>query len=398
MSRRSPSATAGRRTIASVTELDVAIIGGGPAGTAAALTLLRYSKLRPVVIERTSYEGWRIGETVSPGVLPLLSYLGAESVLTAQGQRRAYATSAAWGSAEVLSRDFLFTGGGDAWHLDRARFDRALAELVEERGGAVLTESVVTRVEGGGRPARLALGVSSSAKDAGPPRRPAGAGETPAPRSITARFVIDATGRHAAFARTQGARVLTEDNLTGLVAMFEGSTDAQTATLVEAVEDGWWYSAHLPDARTVVAFMTDADIVRAGHLHECEAWLERLGATRGTQQRLVDANLVQGPVAAPAHSQILDLIAGDGWVAAGEAAVAFDPLSSMGIGYAIASGIQAARVAASTIGGNADHARAYAADIAQHYQAYLARRYAYYLIEKRWPESPFWARRRSLSS
>jgi len=381
-----------------VTEFDVAIIGGGPAGSAAALTLLRYSKLRPVVIERTAYEGWRVGETVSPGVLPLLNYLGAESVLLDQGQRRAYATSAAWGSADVLSRDFLFTGGGDAWHLDRARFDGALAALVEERGGTVLTEAVVETVEPrwtltyGGRPARIAPGVSLGADPAGRDAQRI-AGETPTPRHITARFVIDATGRNAAFARTQGARIIADDNLTGLVAMFEGGRDAQTATLVEAVEDGWWYSAHLPAGRTVVAFMTDADIIRAGHLHEREAWLKRLRETRGTLQRVVDADVVHGPVAAPAHSQILDPVFGDDWVAAGESAVGFDPLSSMGIGYAIASGIQAARVASSALGGNGDHARAYASDVAQHYQAYLARRKAYYLIEKRWPESPFWARR-----
>ncbi len=339
-----------------MTEFDVAIIGGGPAGTAAALTLLRYSKLRPVVVERTSYDGWRVGETVSPGVLPLLNYLGAESVLADQGQRRAYATAAAWGSADVVSRDFLFAGSGDAWHLDRTRFDSALAELVEARGGTVLRST------------------------------------TNAP---PARFTIDATGRHAAFARAQGARPSVDDHLTGLVAMFEGGHDTQTATLVEAVEDGWWYSAHLPENRTVVAFMTDADVVRTHHLHERDAWLERLGGTRPTPLRIVDAELVHGPIAAPAHSQILDPVAGDGWVAAGEAAVGFDPLSSMGIGYAIASGIQAARVAASTLGGNVEHARMYANDVAQHYQAYLARRQAYYLIEKRWPESPFWARRHS---
>lgn len=345
-----------------MTDFDVAIIGGGPAGTAAALTLLRYSKLRPVVIERSRYDGWRVGETLSPGVVPLLQYLGAEHLLE-QGQRRAYATSAAWGGPDVVSRDFLFTGGGDAWHLDRAKFDRALAELVTERGGEV-------RCGAGFQPA--------SGEQAG---------------GLHNTFVIDASGRHAVYARSQGAHAIADDHLTGLVAIFEGGNDNQTATLVEAVEDGWWYSARLPENRTVVAFMTDADIVRAGNLHDENAWLERLGDTRPTRLRIVDAQLVQGPVPCPAHSQILDRVAGDGWLAAGEAAAGFDPLSSMGIGYAIASGIQAARVAASTLGGNSEHVRLYASDVTRHYQAYLARRHAYYAIEKRWPDSPFWSRR-----
>lgn len=340
-----------------MTDFDVAIIGGGPAGTAAALTLLRYSKLRPVVIERSHYDNWRVGETLSPGVFPLLAYLGAESVLTDHGQRRAYATAASWGSADVVSRDFLFTGSGDAWHLDRMRFDRSLADLVTERGGTVL------------------VGTSSL------------------PSDLNARFVIDASGRHASYARAHGAHAIADDHLTGLVATFEGGHDSQTATLVEAVEDGWWYSARLPENKTVVAFMTDADVIRANHLHDPNAWLEALGTTRQTRLRIVDAQLLQGPTACPAHSQILDPVTGDNWLAAGEAAAGFDPLSSMGIGYAISSGIQAARVAASTLAGRADHAALYATDVKRHYHAYLERKQAYYRIEQRWPDSPFWARR-----
>lgn len=344
-----------------MSEYDIAIIGGGPAGSAAALTLLRYSKLRPVLLERSSYDAWRVGETLSPGVFPLLSYLGAESVLTDRGQRRAYATSAAWGSADVVSRDFLFTGGGDAWHLDRTQFDASLAQMVTERGGTVLTGTPFTA-------------------------------ETM--NRIDARYVIDATGRHAAFARTQGAHATMDDHLTGLVAIFEGGADAQTATMVEAVEDGWWYSARLPEHRMVVAFMTDADTIRASHLHERETWQARLDATLRTRTRIGDARLAHGPIACPAHSQILDPVFGEGWIAAGEAAVGFDPLSSMGIGYAITSGIQAARIAASSLGGNTEHARLYAADVRKHYDAYLARRRAYYAIETRWPDAPFWERRR----
>ncbi len=340
-----------------MTDFDVAIIGGGPAGTAAALTLLRYSKLRPVVIERSQYDSWRVGETLSPGVVPLLQYLDAEPLLAEQGQRRAYATSASWGSADAVSRDFLFTGGGDAWHLDRVRFDAGLAGLVTDRGGTLLTGTLFEQTD------------------------------------LRTRFVIDATGRHAAFARKQGARATQDDHLTGLVAIFEGGDDSQTATFVEAVEEGWWYSARLPENRTAVAFMTDADVVRVNRLHDAAAWLEQLDATPRTRLRVADAELVHGPITCPAHSQILDPVTGENWLAAGEAAAGFDPLSSMGIGYAIASGIQAARVASSTLGGNSEHAQLYATDVRRHYDAYLARRRAYYQLEKRWPESPFWARR-----
>ena len=155
-----------------MTDFDVAIVGGGPAGSAAALTLLRYSKLRPVVIERSSYEEWRVGETLAPGVLPLLDYLGANEIVDLQ--LRAYGTSAAWGSADVVSRAFLFSGAGDAWHLDRRRFDAALAELVREHGGTLLTNALVeseSRVDG-----RWHLHLHDGS-------------------AIAAPFVIDASGR-----------------------------------------------------------------------------------------------------------------------------------------------------------------------------------------------------------
>jgi flavin-dependent dehydrogenase len=387
-----------------VSEFDVAIIGGGPTGSAAALTLLRYSKLRPVVYERSSYDVWRVGETLSPGVFPLLSYLDAQSVLTDRGQRRAYATSAAWGNADVVSRDFLFTGGGDAWHLDRAEFDASLARLIVERGGTVLTGTALAaeNISPGwtiGTPAsrRLMPAASTPPLSSSVPERqrgtlPASAGED-AGAPIHARFVIDATGRHAAFARAQGAHATLEDHLTGLVAIFEGGVDDRSATLVEAVEDGWWYSARLPANRMVVAFMTDADIIRASHLQMRDAWLAHLDNAHATRARVGDAQRQQGPIVCPAHSQILDPISGDGWIAAGEAAVSFDPLSSMGIGYAIASGVQAARIAASSLNGDTEHAQLFGADIRKHYEAYLARRKAYYALEQRWPDSPFWMRR-----
>lgn len=53
---------------------DVAIIGGGPAGCAAAISLA-LSGLRVALLERTSYGPARVGETLPPAVQPLLREL-----------------------------------------------------------------------------------------------------------------------------------------------------------------------------------------------------------------------------------------------------------------------------------------------------------------------------------
>jgi flavin-dependent dehydrogenase len=200
--------------------------------------------------------------------------------------------------------------------------------------------------------------------------------------------VIDASGRRATFARRQDARVISHDNLTGIVAIVSGKRGYDGGTLVEAAPDGWWYSARLPEDRAVVAFMSDADIIREQRLHETSAWLRLLDQTHATRARIGDAEIIRPPAACPAQSQMLDCPFGDGWIAAGEAAIAFDPLSSMGIGYAITSGIEAARVAAAGAGG-----KMYADDVAAHFNAYLARRREYYQLEQRWSDRPFWQRR-----
>ena len=329
----------------------MAVIGGGPAGAAAALTLLRYTNRRVVVIERSGYDEWRAGETLSPGVTPLLQYLG----VSIGPHLRASGTAAAWGGPQVVSRDFFFTGAGDGMNLDRAAFDRALIAAVPD---VRLRTHVVSVGEA------IALSDGSS---------------------ITADFVIDASGRHASYARLMGAKPQLHDQLTGVISVYQTRGELESSTLVEAVPYGWWYSAPIPGERLVVALMTDADIVR-----ERRAGLDDAPATRA---RIADAHLVREPVILPAHSARLDRIAGDGWAAAGEAAASFDPLSSMGIGYALTSGINAARAADSWLRGNRDHLASYAEDVARHFDAYLDRRGAYYAMEQRWPDEAFWRRR-----
>jgi alkyl hydroperoxide reductase subunit AhpF len=54
-------------------ETNVLIVGGGPAGTSAALSLLKYSDLKVVIVEETGLESVKIGEQVNSSIFDLLS-------------------------------------------------------------------------------------------------------------------------------------------------------------------------------------------------------------------------------------------------------------------------------------------------------------------------------------
>ncbi|WP_052711777.1 NAD(P)/FAD-dependent oxidoreductase [Elstera litoralis] len=122
-------------------------------------------------------------------------------------------------------------------------------------------------------------------------------------------------------------------------------------------------------------------------------------AARVSRTKLIGPGLGQGAVLLGTHtcsaaSTLISPLAGPGWVAAGDAAYAFEPLSSQGIAKALRSGCFAAYCALDSLNGKAETARARYEALVQgeftHYRAALARHYG---AETRWPEAEFWRRR-----
>ena len=362
-------------------EVEVAVVGGGPAGLAAALRLARRG-VSVAVCERAAAPRPRAGETVPPQIRPLLEELGAWEGFLVAGHLPGWATSSSWGGEGVGYSDFLFRPGGPGWHLDRARSEADLEAAALAAGAAVVR----------------GVGVEPEAEPAGGWRLTVSRATGEVGR-LRARIAVDASGRRSALARRQGVRRLTLDALAGVYAFFRRppaspSQKLETGvTLVEAVEQGWWYTAALPAERLVACFFTDADLLRESRLGEEEAWRAEAARARHTAPRLAGAVPLGPPRVLPAASELLAEPAGEGWLAVGDAAASFDPLSSRGILSALASGIGAADAAREALAGDREALPRYAAGVQLDFARYLEMRDRTYRVERRWPEAPFWKRR-----
>ncbi|MCP2313635.1 tryptophan 7-halogenase [Kitasatospora paracochleata] len=347
---------------------DVVVAGAGPAGAAAAIALVRAG--RTVLLADAGRGPAPVGEALPAAARVLLRDLGADRALTG-GHLPCLANRSAWGSPALGSTDSILDPYGHGWHLDRQLFDRQLREHARDQGARVLTGTVV-------RP-------SARAADGG------WTVELSGRRTVRCRWIVDATGRRAAVATACGARRVVRDRQVAVHLTLGPAPDcADTTTTVEAAPDGWWYTAPLPGGRRLLTWYTDADLPAAR-----TDLPTGLAATRHINSLSARHPWPSGaaPRKAPAHTAHLDTVHGDGWTAAGDAAVAFDPLSSQGILTALFTGLSAGQAVHARLGGDPDALADYARSVAAVRTTYLRNQRAHYAAEQRWPERPFWQRR-----
>jgi flavin-dependent dehydrogenase len=166
-------------------------------------------------------------------------------------------------------------------------------------------------------------------------------------------------------------------------------------TLIEATENGWWYSAWLPDSRLVVAYMIDADLIPKGGAPVSEYWQSRLEQAPHTRSRIIGCVPETNLRSVAANSYRMDRVTGNNWLAAGDAAMAFDPLSSQGIYHALKSGLLAARAIEDCQLGDQTGLEEYSRETQRRFDKYLSMRAVYYSQERRWSSSAFWQRRQN---
>lgn len=327
------------------------MLGCGPAGAAAAITLAARG-LDVVAIDPRHGDGWEPGEGLSAAANAALRKLGVWPSFQAGGHLPSSGFLSCWGSGEPAFRPALLDPHGPSWQLDRPGFNRMLRDAV----GSPLPHRV------------------TAARRDGPRWTLLRAGESP----ITVDFLVDATGRGG---RLRRAPRRVDSRLVGIAALVPDPSPDDAAGIVEAVPEGWWYASRVPGGRMVVALFTDASI--AGTIASWPDLLEKT-AFVGPRARWPRPDRLR---TVTAGSSALERVAGPGWVAAGDAACAHDPLSARGLHDALTGGIAAAEAIVS------DGIAAYAEQVAAGYRAYLNDLDWYYRQETRFPAAPFWQAR-----
>jgi flavin-dependent dehydrogenase len=143
---------------------------------------------------------------------------------------------------------------------------------------------------------------------------------------------------------------------------------------------------------------TDPGTCSRRKLRDPVSWLCHLAQTRHLGARLDGSAFVsEGLRAWPVSSFHLEPPHGEDWLAVGDAAGAYDPLTSQGIYKALAGGLQAGDAIARRLAGEAADFTAYGESLARSWQEYLSLRSYLYTREARWPDQPFWRARQATS-
>src|SRR5215211_1730381 len=305
-------------------DVDVAIVGGGPAGSASALWCVRHG-LRVALLEREVFPRHRPGETLPPGVEPLFAQLGVTEAIATAGFTRHSGTWVSWSGPRRF--DPFGRDGGGSWygfHAPREQLDQILLGAVSGPNAVVRQPSRALHPL---RDRRTVIGVATS--------------EGP----LFAHWVIDASGGAHWLTRRLGIPLqFASPRLIARYGYVTGSCpERDDAPEIAADETGWSWSACIAPGlyHWTRLSLSEHDPLR-DRPPRAFAHLTPVSRTRGAN---VSWRIVSQP-------------AGPGYVCVGDAAAVLDPASSHGVLKGLMSGMMAVHVIAQVESGTATHAAA----------------------------------------
>ena len=313
---------------------DVAIIGGGPAGSTAA-ALLAQAGRRVILFEREKFPRFHIGESLLPFSMKAFTRLGLHEKFSRAGFIKKYGGEII-GACSENGTKFYFKDGyrsqtDHAYQVTRGDFDKVLLDHARESGAHVHEQTAVDGIDFSHD--GIQLGVRSDGSF----------------HSVRARYLVDASGRNSVLGR-QFKIKKTYDHLQKLsiFAHYEGvwrrdGIDGTLTVLVRAV-DRWFWLIPVTAERTSVGMVLDSETFRKSKV-TAEDFLEQALAEQPTiAKRMTNARRVTKVYLEADFSYRSARLYGDRWLLAGDAAGFIDPIFSSGVFLAVFSGEKCADV------------------------------------------------------
>ena len=307
---------------------DVAIIGGGPAGSTAG-TLLSRAGRRVVIIERDKFPRFKIGESLLPFSMKAFTRLGLQEKFLRAGFMEKFGGEMC-GACSAEGVKFYFKDGfgsqtDRSFQVTRAEFDKVLLDNARESGAEVRELTAVKSVEFSDDDVTLA----TSSGD------------------VRAKYLIDASGRNSIV----GSKFKLKKNYehlqkVSIFAHWDGVTrdpgiDGTLTRLVRA-HDRWFWMIPLSEERMSIGVVLDAAVYKAAQ-QTPEEFLEQSIAEQPVIANRMHAAVRATPVSVAADFSYRNTrLTGDRWLLAGDAAGFIDPVFSSGVFLAVMAGEKAA--------------------------------------------------------
>lgn len=298
---------------------EVLIIGGGPAGTASAMNLIREG-FKPVIIEAETFPRYHIGESLTTAGVEALNRLGLDKQLRALKPPRKQGVRIFSKSPE----NSFYVGAGDAWQVERAPFDKMMLDEAVARGARLVTGKATSVRRDGDE---WVLSVRSDDGDT----------------EMRARFVIDGSGQHR-FAQKLGLfGEATEGDYARQVSFFsqfEGIThseeDRHDTLIFHRDNHEWIWMIPLSETVTSIGLVVPVDHFKQSRM-AMDEFLEK-GIAEFSEPVKLRAHSIRrvGEVRAISnYSFSIDEYCRDGLFCVGDCHRFIDPIFSFGVQFAV---------------------------------------------------------------
>ncbi len=309
----------------------VIIIGGGPAGSASAMNLLQLG-FDPVIVESDVFPRFHIGESLTTECVDALYRLGLERELEALGAPKK-------NGVRIFSRhpeNSFYVGAGDAWQVERARFDAMMLDVAIQRGAHYLPGRVV-------RLTRENSGWQLEIQQAD--------GQT---ATEVAGFVIDASGQKR-FSYRQGLwPSLTEGGYAHQIALFSQYQqvmrqpgDHFDTLIFHRDRHEWCWMIPLSETVTSIGLVLPVHTYKK-EKQSADQYLDDNLATfsEPLDLRFKQASRVGAVRVISNYSYQIDQYAANGLYCVGDSHRFIDPIFSFGVEFAVVEAAYAARAIA----------------------------------------------------